>query len=137
MRALPVMMMGRRHRPRVALAFIVLLTLSGCAYPAPPAESPDPVSTSIVALGDSVPAASACDCLPYPELTGSSLTQIAGHEVAATNDAIGGQTSEDVLSEVRDDPAVISHLAKADVVEIEVGANDVAYADSCGTSVAC
>jgi acyl-CoA thioesterase I len=137
MRALPVMMMGRRHRPRVALAFIVLLTLSGCAYPAPPAESPAPVSTSIVALGDSVPAASACDCLPYPELTGSSLTQIAGHEVAATNDAIGGQTSEDVLSEVRDDPAVISHLAKADVVEIEVGANDVAYADSCGTSVAC
>jgi len=57
--------------------------------------------------------------------------------VTTTNEAVGGYTSEDVLRQVRDDPDVASHLAKADVVEIEVGANDVAFTDACGTAVAC
>ena len=58
-------------------------------------------------------------------------------EVSATNDAVGGFTSADVLRQLRSDSEVVSDVAKADVVEIEVGANDVGYTGSCGTSVAC
>jgi lysophospholipase L1-like esterase len=32
---------------------------------------------------------------------------------------------------------VIDHVRRADVVEIEIGANDVAYSTSCGTTVEC
>jgi hypothetical protein len=42
-----------------------------------------------------------------------------------------------VLTQLRSDDDVIAQVSKADVVEIEVGANDVAYSGSCGTSVAC
>jgi hypothetical protein len=36
-----------------------------------------------------------------------------------------------------DDPKVSSRVAQADVVEVEVGANDVGYDPSCGPSVGC
>ena len=92
---------------------------------------------STVALGDSVPAGSACGCVPYPELSASSLTRPGGPAVTAANDAVGGYTTEDVLTQVRSDPGVMSHVAQADVVEIEAGANDVGYTDGCGMAVAC
>ena len=61
----------------------------------------------------------------------------ATREVTATNAAVAGFTTEDVLMQLRSDPDVVSHVRGADVVEIEVGANDVAYSGSCGTTVAC
>ncbi len=128
--------MGCRYRPWVLFTFCLVLALAGCAIALSPTK-PSSASSSIVAVGDSVPAGSACNCVPYPELTASSLTQEDSHVVTAMNDAVGGYTSEDVLGQVRADPDVISHLENATVVEIEVGANDVAYTDSCGTSVAC
>jgi len=57
--------------------------------------------------------------------------------VKATNDAVGGFTSADVVKQLSSDSAVVSDVANADVVEIEIGANDVAYSGSCGTTVAC
>ena len=56
--------------------------------------------------------------------------------MTATNDAVGGFTSSDVVTQLRSDSDVMSNVAKADVVEIEIGANDVSYNRSCGTSVA-
>jgi lysophospholipase L1-like esterase len=70
-------------------------------------------------------------------LTASYLTASDRREVKATNDAVGGFTSADVLRQLRSDSDVVSDVANADVVEIEIGANDVAYSGSCGTSVAC
>jgi len=70
-------------------------------------------------------------------LSATSLTEPATREVTATNDAVGGFTTADVLTQLRSDDDVISQVSKANVVEIEVGANDVAYSGSCGTSVAC
>jgi lysophospholipase L1-like esterase len=67
---------------------------------------------SVVALGDSVPAGTA-------------------------NDAVAGATSADVLAQLESDSAVIAHVRSAGVVEIEIGANDVEYSKTCGTSVAC
>jgi acyl-CoA thioesterase I len=91
----------------------------------------------VVALGDSVPRGSNCGCTPYPELSISSLTVPASREPSVTNDAVNGFTSADVLHQLRSDSDVISQVTKADVVEIEIGANDVAYSQSCGTSVTC
>jgi len=139
-------------------AFACAILVSGCSSaPAatstapstiPPSTSPpstSPPSTSdphqqdwsIVALGDSVPYGTSCGCTPYPELSATSLTEPATREVTATNDAVGGFTTADVLTQLRSDDDVISQVSKASVVEIEVGANDVAYSGACGTSVAC
>jgi acyl-CoA thioesterase I len=57
--------------------------------------------------------------------------------MTATNDAVGGFTSSDVLAQLQSDSDVISNVEQADVVEVEIGANDVAYSRSCGTSVDC
>jgi lysophospholipase L1-like esterase len=93
--------------------------------------------SSIVALGDSVPHGTNCDCTPYPPLTADGLTADTGRTVTATNDSVAGATTSDVLHQVTSDLNLIDRLRTADVVEIEVGANDVGYTTSCGTSVDC
>ena len=92
---------------------------------------------AIEALGDSVPHGTSCDCTPYPELTGAELTAPPDRTVTVTNDAVGGYTTADVLAQLESNAPVIDHVRTADVVEIEIGANDVAYSSTCGTSVAC
>jgi lysophospholipase L1-like esterase len=92
---------------------------------------------SVVALGDSVPSGYNCDCTPYPQLSAQGLTSSTGQTVTATNDAVAGYTSRNVLQQLSSDSAVIDAVQAADAVEIEVGANDVAYTSTCGTSVAC
>lgn len=129
---------GWARRTVVAVAGAVLVC--GCADRGPaPAGSSSPVGSgySTVALGDSVPAGTACHCVPYPELTASSLTVPGSPEVTAANDAVGGYTTENVLTQVSSREDVSARVAQADVVEIEVGANDVAHSRSCGTSAAC
>ena len=90
-----------------------------------------------MALGDSVPHGSACVCTPYPELTGVDLAAPPERRVTVANDAVGGYTTKDVLTQLQSDAAVVDRVRTSDVVELEVGANDVAYSASCGTSVAC
>lgn len=92
---------------------------------------------SIVALGDSVPRGTNCNCRPYPPLTGDDLAAGTGRSVTATNDAVAGATTADVLRQLNSDAAVIGHVRTANAIEIEVGANDVAYSESCGTAVDC
>lgn len=77
----------------------------------------------IVALGDSVPSGAGCACDPFPELSGPLLAERTGRQAAVDNLAAGGQTSADVLDELRD-PDVIARLRRADVVIVEIGAND-------------
>ena len=90
-----------------------------------------------MALGDSVPHGSNCGCTPYPELSGNGLAAPPERTVTVANDAVGGYTTHDVLTQLQSDPVVIDQVRTSDVVEIEIGANDVAYSGSCGTSVAC
>jgi lysophospholipase L1-like esterase len=96
-----------------------------------------PQTRSLVALGDSVPRGTNCHCWPYPPLTADGLTKSRGQTVTATNDSVAGYTTSGVLRQVTSDRAVMGHVRAADVIEIEVGANDVAYTASCGTEVAC
>src|SRR5262249_12990600 len=92
---------------------------------------------SIVALGDSVPRGTNCDCRPYPPLTADGLTTTIGQTVTAANDSVAGYTTSGVLRQLESDSAVIDHVRKARAVEIEVGANDVPYSKRCGTEVDC
>jgi acyl-CoA thioesterase I len=94
-------------------------------------------TSSVVALGDSVPRGTNCDCRPYPPLTADGLTVSSGRTVKATNDSVAGYTTSNLLRLLKTNDAVIGHVRGADVVEIEIGANDVAYSKSCGTSVDC
>ena len=109
---------------------------TGCSGPSRATRRSSSGTWSIVALGDSVPRGTNCDCTPYPPLTADGLTTETGQTVTATNDSVAGATTSSVLKQLdRDD--VIAHVRAADAVEIEVGANDVAYSQSCGNDVAC
>jgi lysophospholipase L1-like esterase len=57
--------------------------------------------------------------------------------VTATNDSVAGATTTSVLKQLTSDRDVIRHVRNADIVEIEIGANDAAYSKSCGTTVDC
>jgi acyl-CoA thioesterase I len=133
----------------VAFAVVALVCLTAaCAASSPQSHSPSTASSSsvesgqphawsILALGDSVPRGTNCDCTPYPPLSAEGLTASTGHTVKATNDSVAGATTSSVLHQLMSDDLVISHARSADVVEIEIGANDVAYSKSCGTEVDC
>ena len=84
-----------------------------------------------------MPRGTNCDCRPYPPLSADGLTTTTGDTVTATNDSVAGYTTTDVLRQVQSNADVIDHLRAAHTVEIEVGANDVAYSSSCGTRVDC
>lgn len=117
---------------RMGSAIIALAALSGFAM-----GCSGPRTWSIVALGDSVPRGTNCDCRPYPPLSADDLAAAANRSVTATNDAVAGATSADVLRQLNSDDAVINHVRTADGIEIEIGANDVSQSKSCGTSVDC
>jgi lysophospholipase L1-like esterase len=128
--------MGTRRPGRPLAGLLVLASVAaGCSTSPPKAAAPP--TASLVALGDSVPRGTNCDCTPYPPLTADDLTATSGRTVTAANDAVAGATTADVLDQLKSDGGVMDHVKHADVVEIEVGANDVAYTTSCGTSVDC
>jgi lysophospholipase L1-like esterase len=123
---------GRRSRSVVAGLIVLACLAVGCSTSRQTSKT-----SSIVALGDSVPRGTNCDCRPYPPLTADGLTATSGRTVTATNDSVAGYTSANVLRQLESDNDVIDHVHAADAVEIEVGANDVAYSKSCGTDVDC
>jgi lysophospholipase L1-like esterase len=92
---------------------------------------------SLVALGDSVPSGYACDCTPYPQLSASQLSPHKRPPVTASNDAVAGYTSADVLHQLGDASQVITDVQGASVVAVEIGANDVSHSSSCGNEPAC
>jgi acyl-CoA thioesterase I len=131
------------HRPGRAVAILLVAgsLAAGCASTTTEAtRTPAPPTTpaySIVALGDSVPRGTNCNCTPYPPLTASGLSKTTGDEVTAINDSVAGYTTENVLDQLKSNQEVIDDVRKAEIVEIEIGANDVAYNSKCGTSADC
>jgi acyl-CoA thioesterase I len=136
-------------RPRLGVVGLVALGCLACSSATSaqsvPIFSPRAVEAgaafrlgtwSVVALGDSVPRGTNCDCTPYPILTADGLAKRISETVKRTNDSVAGATTSSVLRQLGR-RRVIAHLRTADVVEIEIGANDVAYSGLCGTRVAC
>jgi len=92
------------------------------------AAVPAPAVHSVVGLGDSVPAGSACGCNDYVRLLGRSLSRPQGSPVRTSNLAAPGETSADLVTQLGTVGAR-SVLAGADVVVVTVGANDVESVD--------
>jgi acyl-CoA thioesterase I len=111
-------------------ALLLALLLAGCSAPAPGLPAPTPSlaagiapAGTIVTLGDSVPAGTACDCDPFPELYARLLSPPA----RSINDARPGYTSADVRGQLADAGVRVA-LGSATVVLIMAGANDLADA---------
>ena len=92
---------------------------------------------SLVALGDSVPSGASCNCHPYPTLLAQRIAKAKGQPVATLNDAVDGFTTADVLAQLNGDRRVIAHVRSADVITIEIGANDLSYSSQCDTEASC
>ena len=78
---------------------------------------------TLVGLGDSVPSAETCGCTGYVEQAGSRLEPLTHRGWVVHNDANGGWTTADVEDDLGSAPTR-AHLADADLVLVEVGAND-------------
>lgn len=77
----------------------------------------------VVALGDSVPAGTACSCTPFPDLYGSLLGRRTGASVAVSNEAVNGLDTLGLLAQLQQ-PHVSAAVGGADVVLVTIGAND-------------
>lgn len=114
-----------RRRPATLGALVAALCLAACsAAPAPAVPLSETATVGgqvVVALGDSVPAGTACDCDPFPDLYARMLSPAA----SAANLARPGYTSNDVRGQI-DDDGTDDTLRKATVVLIMAGANDLA-----------
>jgi len=93
--------------------------------------------TAVTAVGDSVPYGTACHCAPYPELSSEDLSTAVSGDVRTFNNAVPGDTTGDVLSQLQHDQSTMADVAQSEVVLVEVGANDIAYSSQCGTDVSC
>ncbi len=92
--------------------------------------------STLVGLGDSVPAGSACDCVPFVPRLGQQLAADRGQPVTAVNDATGGEDSSELLAALTHPTRTARDVSTANVVTVTIGANDVAYSSyasgSCG-----
>ncbi|MFG3685068.1 SGNH/GDSL hydrolase family protein [Micromonospora sp. NPDC047740] len=107
-------------RRAAAIAMLLSTAISG-GEPPPPAAGP--AAGAVVALGDSVPAGSACDCVPFPDL----YARMQVPAVPSVNLARGGFSSDDVWAQL-ESPDTDEDLREAGVIMIMVGANDLAAA---------
>ena len=93
--------------------------------------------TSIVGLGDSVPAGSGCDCDTFISLIGQTLATRQGTEVTSNNLATGGLTTQGLLDQL-DSGSATDAIVNADLAIITIGANDFDSTsvgdDDCGPS---
>jgi len=94
---------------------------AGSSPTAPRTTPPGPLV--LVGLGDSVPSAETCGCSGYVEQVGDRLGRLTHRGWVVHNDANGGWTTADVEDDLAS-PATRDHLADADLVIVEVGAND-------------
>ncbi|MFF0574858.1 SGNH/GDSL hydrolase family protein [Streptosporangium saharense] len=138
---------ARRARFRTRTALLLLTALLGLTLDLP-ATAPvratavsrtvvqeKNVVRTVVGLGDSVPAGSACDCDPYVSLVGDALATRQGTDVATENLAAAGLTTRGLLDQLDDDTTRRTLLA-ADLTIITIGANDfdsdTVTDDACG-----
>jgi acyl-CoA thioesterase-1 len=122
---------ARAGRMRRLALLLLAFCLAGCSMPAPgpgPGAGDSPPGPAgnipvVVTLGDSVPAGTACDCTPFPDLYAHMLSP----QARSVNLAQPGYTASDVQGQLRTASARAG-LHAATVVLVMVGANDLAAA---------
>lgn len=102
-----------------AVCGLLACCLAACGS-APPSVRAVPAGVPlVVTLGDSVPAGTACDCDPFPDV------YARGQDAVSENLAAPGYTSADVRAQIA---GVRSALVAANEVLLMIGANDLAQA---------
>ncbi len=115
---------------------VVLVTVVGSAVRT---DSPAQASTirSVVGLGDSVPAGTACNCDTYISLVGSALAARQHSPVGVSNLAAGGETTDGLRSQL-DTADAQAMVGVADLAIVTIGANDfdqsVVSSRDCGSA---
>jgi len=89
-----------------------------------PVARPD--AYRVVGLGDSVPSGYHCDCANYVSLYAAQVEHDTGVRTTASDDAVDGAVSADVLHQLQPGTPVAGSVAQADFVVLNVGANDFA-----------
>lgn len=127
---------------RAAGLLVMTVLLAGCAAhsetpaaPRAPVTSPSatpdtspstaPNALRVVGLGDSVMAGTNCGCSGLVEEYADALARRTGRPVHADNLGDDGAVTDDVLSDLTSDRRTRSLAARADVVVVTIGANDL------------
>jgi len=124
----PPVTTSRRVFGVLAAMILAALTLldQGRVDPEPDYSAAAPRAAPVVlALGDSVPAGTACDCSPFPTLYGALLSRHVGVPVTVDNEAVSGLDTTGLLAQLRQ-PRVADEVRRASVVLLTIGANDFA-----------
>ncbi|MEO5746297.1 MAG: SGNH/GDSL hydrolase family protein [Terracoccus sp.] len=104
----------------------LMFSAQACVAPGLAVEASRPgASLVVLALGDSVPAGTACGCSPFPAVFGSLLHRHTGAAVTVDNEAVSGLDTTGLLAQLRQRRAQRA-VRRADVVLLTIGANDFA-----------
>lgn len=101
------------------------------------ASTPRPAPPTVVGIGDSVTAGTACDCTDFVHRYAAQIPANAGGPARAVNLGVGGQTSAELLSEIGSGGAMAQQVAAADVLLVTIGANDLVPLQDTWSSSGC
>jgi lysophospholipase L1-like esterase len=101
------------------------------------ASTPRPAPLTVVGIGDSVTAGTACDCTDFVHRYAAQIPASAGGAARAVNLGVGGQTSAELLSEIGSGGAMAQQVAAADVLLVTIGANDLVPLQDTWSSSGC
>jgi len=129
---------GHRHPSHQLTASNAGASRASTASPSPTPAMPS--SLHVVALGDSVPAGTACACRPFPTVYAQRLRAQTQLPVDVRNLGTPGQTSGLLRQALMHSTAFEHAVASANVITTTIGANDLtpqAYQDGSCPDLRC
>lgn len=120
--------------PVTSAASTAAVDVAGEAAIAATSASHPSGTLNVVGLGDSVEAGSRCGCTTFVTQVGTRIAAAQGRALTVENEAFGGATSDDVLTQLRSSD-VQADVSSSDLVVIEIGAND--FDESLASSASC
>ena len=120
---------GRRTGTRLAATLLVAATLWALVGAVPVRHPPAsgqrvrPGPHAVLALGDSVPAGTACGCTSFPRQYGALLSRDTDASVTVDNEAFGGLDTTGLLAQLQR-PRMRDAVRRSDVFLLTIGAND-------------
>jgi lysophospholipase L1-like esterase len=123
-RRAPLLMSAATAATAAALLAVLVAALS--VVPAAPRQRPGPAAPlRVVALGDSVVAGTACRCAAFVERYADLVGPRTPAGVRAVNEGRPGLTARQLVDQLSPGTPVAREVARADVVLVTVGANDL------------
>ena len=80
---------------------------------------------TVVGIGDSVTSGNSCNCETFVQLYAAGLASRSGLKTSSVNLGVGGWTSSQLLQSLTRPGAFRDQVAKADILLVTIGANDL------------